>query len=184
MLLHLINEDGPPRRPRGRDALRDLTDRRTVSLDLYLSRDHRVPIMNAVSWGDFCELDARLSFHVAERITGRLCYLATIRSDGHPRVHPVGLNIRGAQLIVPMSPTSPKGRDLRRSGKYAAHCAVEDNNGGQGEVLLTGMATECDAAEEFASRGWITFDLSIGEVLSVLNDGSGPVAKRWRASAS
>lgn len=140
--------------------------------------------MDVVSWSDFAARDARLSSHVAERITDRLCYLATIRSDGHPRVHPVGLNIRGKQLIVPMSPTSPKGRDLRRSGQYSAHCAVEDNTGGQGEVLLTGMAQECEAAEEFRSRGWITFDLLIGEVLSVVNDGSGPVIGRWRARAS
>src|SRR5215212_6326090 len=103
--------------------------------------------MDVVSWGEFSARDARLSVHVAERISGRLCYLATIRSDGHPRVHPVGLNIRGGQLIVPMSPTSPKGKDLRRSGRYSAHCAVEDNDGGHGEVLLTGMAHECDPAE-------------------------------------
>lgn len=139
--------------------------------------------MQVVSWGEFAERDPRLASHVAERITGRLCYLATIRSDGHPRVHPVGLNIRGTQLIVPMSPTSPKGKDLRRSGRYSAHCAVDDNNGGQGEVLLTGIAHECDAAEEFRSRGWVTFDLSIGEVLSVVNDGSGPVIERWRPKA-
>ena len=139
--------------------------------------------MDVVSWGEFAARDPRLSSHVAERFTGRLCYLATVRADGHPRVHPVGLNIRGDRLIVPMSPTSPKGKDLRRSGRYSAHCAVEDNNGGQGEVLLTGMAHECDAAEEFRSRGWITFDLSIGEVLSIVNDGSGPVVERWRASA-
>ena len=140
--------------------------------------------MDVVSWGEFAASHARLSAHVAERITGRLCYLATIRADGHPRVHPVGLNIRGARLIVPMSPTSPKGKDLRRSGRYSAHCAVEDGNGGGGEVLLTGMAHEVDADEEFRSRGWITFDLGIGEVLSVVNDGSGPVAERWRVDAS
>jgi len=140
--------------------------------------------MDVVSWGEFSERDARLSLHVAKRITGGLCYLATVRADGHPRVHPVGLNIRGTRLIVPMSPTSPKGQDLRRSGRYAVHCAVEDSNGGQGEVLLTGMAEECDPAEEFRSRGWVTFDLLIGEVLCVVNDGSGPVAERWRVIPS
>jgi len=140
--------------------------------------------VDVVSWGEFAQRNARLSSHVAERITGRLCYLATIRPDGLPRVHPVGLNIRGDQLIVPMSPTSPKGKDLQRSGGYSAHCAVEDNNGGRGEVLLTGIARECAAADEFRSRGWATFDLWIGEVLSIVNDGSGPVVERWRARGS
>lgn len=139
--------------------------------------------MDVVTWGEFAAIDARLSAHVAERITGRLCYLATIRADGLPRVHPVGLNVRGSQLIVPMSPSSPKGADLRRTGRYAAHCAVEDNNGGGGEVLLTGSATACEASEEFRSRGWITFDLRIGEVLSIVDDGSGRMIERWRATS-
>ena len=140
--------------------------------------------MDVVSWGEFATMEPRLASHVAERITGRLCYLATVRSNGCPRVHPVGLNICGVQLLVPMAPTSPKGHDLRRSGRFAAHCTVEDSNGGGGEVLVTGLAQECDASEEHRRRGWITFDLMIGEVLSVVNDGSGPVAERWRASAA
>ena len=140
--------------------------------------------MDVVSWGELAAREPRLAGHVAERITGRLSYLATIRPDGHPRVHPVGLHIRDDRLIVPMTPTSPKGKDLRRSGRWSAHCAVEDSFGGGGEVLLTGSARECDAPEELRSRGWVTFELSIGEVLSIVNDGSGPVVERWRAAAS
>ncbi|MEY2474023.1 MAG: hypothetical protein QOK28_3352 [Actinomycetota bacterium] len=140
--------------------------------------------MDVVSWGEFCEREHELSSQVSARITGRLSYLSTVRSDGFPRIHPVGLNVRAERLIVPMSPTSPKGKDLRRSGVYAAHCAVEDNNGGRGEVLLTGVAVECEASDEFRARGWITFDLRIGEVLSIVNEGSGPVAERWRARSN
>ena len=137
--------------------------------------------MDVVSWGHFSHERPDLAERVATRFTDRLCYLATMRPDGFPRVHSVGVNIRDDSLIVAMLPTSPKGRDLRRSGRYAVHCAVEDNQGGAGEVLLTGSATECEPAEEFRTRGWMTFDLHVGEVLLVDNDGSGPVATRWSA---
>ena len=137
--------------------------------------------MRCVTWGDFRSREPELSELVGDRLTAGLCYLATVRADGHPRVHPVGVNPRDGQLIVPMRPSSPKGHDLRRTGRFALHCTVEDSSGGAGEVLVSGLARECDAAEEFSSRGWITFDLGIGEVLVVTNGGSGARVTRWRA---
>ena len=114
-------------------------------------------------------------------MTAGLCYLATVRADGHPRVHPVGLHVRGDRLVVPMQPSSPKGHDLRRTGRYAVHCSVEDSDGGAGEVLVTGLAEECAPDDDFRARGWTMFDLHVGEVLVVTNDGSGARAARWRA---
>lgn len=140
--------------------------------------------MQCIGWGELRAREPALSAQVADRLTGGLCYLATVRADGHPRVHPVGVNVRGDRLIVPMQPSSPKGHDLRRTGRFAVHCTVEDSNGGAGEVLVSGLARECEAAEEFASRGWVTFDLGIGEILVVTNDGSGPRVRRWRAGSS
>lgn len=56
-----------------------------------------------------------------------LAYLATTRSDGGPRVHPMCpiITDRGAfAFIVP----SPKQRDLARDGRYALHSfPCEDN---------------------------------------------------------
>jgi hypothetical protein len=46
-------------------------------------------------------------------------YLATVRSDGRPRFHPVTPIIADNALFVFMEPTSPKGRDLRERGWYA-----------------------------------------------------------------
>lgn len=58
--------------------------------------------------------------------------------------------------MVPMKPTSPKGVDIRRDEPVALHCAVEDNQGGGGEVPVTGVGSEIHVPEDFAERGWIT----------------------------
>lgn len=49
-----------------------------------------------------------------------LGYLATTRSDGAPRVHPMCPVMTDAGLFAFIVP-SPKQRDLRRDGRYALH---------------------------------------------------------------
>jgi hypothetical protein len=78
-----------------------------------------------------------------------------------------------------MKPTSPKGADIRRDGRFALHCAVEDNQDGGGEVLVTGVGTEVDAPDDFTERGWIAFHLRIAEVLSVRHHEDRPLVTRW-----
>ena len=41
-----------------------------------------------------------------------------------------------------MEPASPKVADLRRDPRYALHCGVEDNSGGNGEFHIIGRAEE------------------------------------------
>ena len=48
----------------------------------------------------------------------------------HPRVHPVTPIVGSGKLFVFMEPTSPKGKDLMRDGRYALHCGIEGNNEG------------------------------------------------------
>ena len=139
--------------------------------------------MKAVTWEQFAANDPALAAHVEERLRYAPCYFSTVRPNGWPRVHPVGVAPRGGSLVVPMYPTSPKGHDLGRNGMYALHAAVEDNSGGGGEVMITGTARPAEPSEEDASKGWILFELLIGEVLSTRYDAatSAPVVVRWRA---
>jgi general stress protein 26 len=69
-----------------------------------------------------------------------VAYLATVRKDGTPRVHPMTPIIGQGHFFVFMEPTSPKGHDLRRDGRFAIHCAVSDNSGASGEFSITGHA--------------------------------------------
>jgi len=49
-----------------------------------------------------------------------LAFLATVRADGGPRVHPVCVNIVDEDLYLLIGP-SPKRRDLIRDGRFALH---------------------------------------------------------------
>lgn len=49
-----------------------------------------------------------------------LAFLATIRKDGGPRLHPVCPVLSNDRLYVLILPDSPKKNDLLRDGRYAA----------------------------------------------------------------
>ena len=142
--------------------------------------------MEALPWSDFAHSSPQLAAHVEERLGRAPCYLGTVRPDGWPRVHPVGpLILRDGSLVVTMYPSSPKGADLRRNGRYALHAAVEDTTGGRGEVLLTGTAAEAESTDADRAKGYIIFELFIAEVLATSYDPSDlrPILTRWDAPA-
>lgn len=142
-------------------------------------------------WAEFAAADPELAAQAAERLHGGVAYLATVRADGSPRVHPVTPIVGSGRLFVFMEPTSPKGRDLRREPRYALHSAVADSSGTGGELHLRGMAQAIDdpalralataaASYEPADR-YVLFELSVaGAMLTVYADGR-PVRRRWGA---
>src|SRR5574338_1385964 len=91
------------------------------------------------TWTEFSRQAPELAAFGKKRFASGVAYLATIRPHGGPRVHPV-TPIIGEQLFLFMEPTSPKGKDLQRDGRYALHCAVENSNGGAGEFHVRGRA--------------------------------------------
>jgi hypothetical protein len=67
-----------------------------------------------------------------------LAYLATVRKDGAPRIHPICPSIVNGSLYAFIG-LSPKRRDLERDGHYALHtfpCRGVDD-----EFLVMGHAT-------------------------------------------
>lgn len=134
-----------------------------------------------------------LAAEVRARLHGRTAYLATVRADGQPRVHPVTPDIDGHDLFLFMEPTSPKGQDLRRGSGYALHCGVEDSAGGGGEVLVSGQAVPNEQPEVRAravaaspyvpADRYVLFVLLLDDVMVRRYDGPDgrPVTHRWRA---
>jgi hypothetical protein len=51
-----------------------------------------------------------------------MMYLATVRADGSPRVHPVSPVLTEGRVFVAIPETSPKLRDLRRDPRSVLHC--------------------------------------------------------------
>jgi hypothetical protein len=84
-----------------------------------------------------------------------LAFLATIRRDGGPRVHPVCPVISAAGLHLLIT-DGPKRQDLRRDGRYALHseaCPPPRHNDG---FAITGRVVEVtDARTADVVRGQV-----------------------------
>jgi hypothetical protein len=72
-----------------------------------------------------------------------LGFLATVRKDGGPRVHPMCPLLTDDGLYALLVP-SPKCDDLRRDGRYALHGFPRPDD--EDAVYLTGTATVVDDA--------------------------------------
>jgi uncharacterized pyridoxamine 5'-phosphate oxidase family protein len=124
------------------------------------------------------------------RLHGKVAYLATIRKDGAPRLHPFTPIIGEGHFFIFMEPTSPKGNDLRRDPRFAVHCSVTDNSGESGEVIITGKAR---FIEDLALRAlavkicpykpaerYVLFEFDVEDVLTTEYPEGGPVRRRWK----
>jgi len=129
-----------------------------------------------------------------------LAFLATVRPDGGPRVHPVCPVISAAGLHLLLI-AGPKQQDLRRDGRYALHsetCPPPRQDDG---FALAGRAREVtDAAVDRVVRGqvlterdgkvWpgfaeeVIFELGIERALLMLTQADDPFPAGptvWRA---
>jgi len=84
---------------------------------------------------ELAETGERLLFQ--ERIG--LAYLATIRKDGAPRLHPVSLVLHQGHLYLLLPLNSPKCGDLLRDGRYALQSFPSPRNVTE-EFYLAGRA--------------------------------------------
>jgi len=93
-----------------------------------------------------------------------LGYLATIRKDGGPRIHPVNLEIVHGRLVTFIGP-SPKLADLRRDGQFALHAPGSETE--TDEAAVTGRAVELNDDEAFraAAAEAMPYDVAADNVL-------------------
>jgi hypothetical protein len=127
-----------------------------------------------------------------------LGFLATTRSDGGPRVHPMCPIMTEAGMFAFIVP-GPKQRDLRRDGRYALHSFPcpddEDGFSCQGSVRLVNDAgrrselSDVFVAERAAlsvpapAPDEIAFELLVDSCLLTRTTGHGdphPVHQIWR----
>ena len=92
------------------------------------------------TWSDFAAAEPSLAAGIRALIQQYgpgMGYLATVRADGGPRVHPVSpvLTDDGLYCFIV---NSPKRRDLERDGRYALHSYPPEES--DDEAYLTGRA--------------------------------------------
>jgi Pyridoxamine 5'-phosphate oxidase len=149
------------------------------------------------SWPEFAAAEPRLaaSIHALVHQYGPgLAYLATVRPDGGPRVHPVSPFITRDGLYCFVL-ASPKRRDLERDGRYALHSFPPEST--DDEAYLSGQAspvTDEDRVRRYAAEmraepaaDWRLFELSIDVAMLVRHGPTGlighpgpPVHQIWR----
>ncbi|MCW2638238.1 MAG: pyridoxamine 5-phosphate oxidase [Dactylosporangium sp.] len=129
------------------------------------------------SWSQFAVAEPRLaaSIHALVHQYGPgLGYLATIRSDGGPRVHPVSPFITRDGLFCFVI-DSPKRHDLERDGRYALHSfppEVTDD-----EAYVSGLArlvADSERVQRYAAEmraeplaDWRLFEFTIDVAMIV-----------------
>jgi hypothetical protein len=77
-----------------------------------------------------------------------LGYLATVRRDGGPRVHPFCPIICDGELWAFVLTESPKGRDLMRDPRYALHAFPKPETDDEFYVTGTARVVEDPAARD------------------------------------
>jgi hypothetical protein len=72
-----------------------------------------------------------------------LAYLATVRADGRPRIHPISPALLDGHLYAYVLRNTHKNADLRRDGRYALHSwpkPFTDDGFDDEELMLAGRA--------------------------------------------
>jgi hypothetical protein len=96
-----------------------------------------------LTWSEFSDSQPELAAKGRAMITHfglGLGYLATVRKDGGPRMHPFCPVFHERGLFGLILPTSPKCGDLYRDGRYAIHSySLEDRDD---EFYISGAVRE------------------------------------------
>jgi pyridoxamine 5'-phosphate oxidase-like protein len=151
-----------------------------------------------VTWKEFAAAApdmARAGRSLLNQFSVGLAFLATVRKDGAPRLHPVCPVLSGDRLFVLITPTSPKRHDLLRDGRYALQTFPQPKAGSD-EFYVTGQALPVDDpatraavlrdAKHMANEAETVFELSIDRVMytrweNVLTPQMRSVHQKWRA---
>jgi general stress protein 26 len=147
------------------------------------------------TWAQFAEAAPELATIGSELFEQhQLAYLATVRADGSPRLHPVSPKIIAGRLYVCTPRSSPKAADQLRDGRYVMHLLPGKNDD---EFRVRGRArlvTERAELERVLAQGPhyfraedYLFEYDIQEAATaywenVGQPGTYPVRRSWRAT--
>jgi len=100
---------------------------------------------SAASWQEFVDDAPELARLVVDRLASHEHHvLATLRSDGSPRLNGSNVVFEGADLLVGCMPGTRRAADLRRDPRCALHTAPDLPTMPQGDARLDCVAVELD----------------------------------------
>lgn len=98
-------------------------DRETPGMATWADFESEAPELAAVAallWPGVVALHRGEAPRAGEPVFA-VSYLATVRQDGAPRLHPFCPVLAGGRLFAAIPPSSPKGHDLRRDPRCVVH---------------------------------------------------------------
>ena len=144
------------------------------------------------TWAEFELADPELAAFGKERLDHQVCFHATLRLDGSPRVHPIEAWIAVGLLLVRFRARSPKVAEVLRDGRYALHSPMDNLDGEGGEFLVRGWMEQIGETHPAVQR----FEHDAPYAARVLRDvrrgggghdvrgGRTAVYRRWRPQAT
>ena len=154
-----------------------------------------------VTWKEFAAVEpdlADVGRSLLFQFNVGLAFLATVRKDGAPRLHPVCPVLSDSRLFVLITATSPKRFDLLRDGRYALQ-TFPQAKAGSDEFSIAGRAVLVDDpaaradilrdAKHMADAVETAFEFLIDRVMhtrweNVLTPQMRSVHTKWRAPAA
>ncbi|SCL16264.1 Pyridoxamine 5'-phosphate oxidase [Micromonospora rhizosphaerae] len=143
------------------------------------------------SWSEFAADEPRLADEIRllmQQYGPGFGYLATVRPDGGPRVHPVSPVITDEGLFCFVI-DSPKRRDLERDGRYALHSFPPEET--DDEAYVAGHArpvTDQARVARVAATGraapqvdWRLFEFTVDVAMLARRDQAGPASQGGRS---
>jgi hypothetical protein len=139
------------------------------------------------SWSEFAAASPSLAEAIralVHQYGPGLGYLATVRADGGPRVHPVAPVITDEGLFCFVI-DSPKRRDLERDGRYALHSFPPEDNDDEAYVAGRARPVTDEATVDRLARAlhaaphvdWRLFEFTV-DVAMVARHSSGAAGVR------
>jgi hypothetical protein len=97
-------------------------------------------VWGMTTWGEFRAMAPRIAaiFERRHKAAGNLCMLATLRSDGFPRISPMEPRIFEGELWLVGMPHTTKFADLGRDPRFSLHTATVDTQVSDGDAKVWG----------------------------------------------
>ncbi|MEV5650230.1 pyridoxamine 5'-phosphate oxidase family protein [Nocardia sp. NPDC052254] len=99
--------------------------------------------------------------------------LATLRTDGSPRVSGTEVGFDGDEIQLGSMPDAVKARDLQRDGRFTIHANPGDGSMGGGDGKVAGIAVEVP------NEGSHLFRLDIHEVVHTTVENKQLLIRWW-----
>jgi hypothetical protein len=95
-----------------------------------------------ITWRAFADQAPGIAelFRRRHAAAGNLCFLATLRRDGYPRISPMEPRIVDGQLVLVGMTGTRKFHDLARDPRFSLHTASVDPHVSDGDAKVWGRA--------------------------------------------